>query len=194
MNITSAPYLFEQGHAKRRAASSFLFVRKKTSHVSCFDALHFPQLSVTMSSSTPRKSPRTKKGKKKGRPSSLASVVRNRRWKVGTNSLTLFHEKFWGKSMDGEESRWRESQIGGDQDQDEIADMDDDVISGCYFLDIGIPDIGISRLWIRADYIRIFDYIQSFYEERADPMVRVPSVVLTGQPGIGESSCIASSA
>ena len=96
--------------------------------------------------------------------------------------------------MDGEESRWRESQIGGDQDQDEITDMDDDVISGCYFLDIGIPDIGISRLWIRADYIRIFNFFQTFYDERAKPMAKAPSGVLTGQPGIGESSCIASSA
>jgi hypothetical protein len=65
------------------------------------------------------------------------------------------------------------------QDQDEITDMDDDIISGCYVLDIGIH-IPVSRLWIRAD-------------KHAKPMAKVPSGVLTGQPGI-ESSCIASSA
>jgi hypothetical protein len=64
----------------------------------------------------------------------------------------------------------------------------------CYVLDISIPEMQVSRLWIRADYIRIFNYFQAFYDKHAIPMARVPSGVLTGQPGIGDSSCIASSA
>jgi hypothetical protein len=128
--------------------------------------------------------------------SSLASVVCNKTWKADDDKtpLALFHKKFWGKSMKDEESEWRESQIRIDQDQDEITDMDDDIISGCYVLDISIPRMQVSHLWIRADYIRIFDYFQAFYDRHARPMAKVPSGVLTGQSGIGESSCIASSA
>ncbi len=96
--------------------------------------------------------------------------------------------------MKDEESEWRKSQIGIDKDKDEITDMDDDIISGCYALEIGILSMPVSHLWIRADYIRIFNFFQTFYDERAKPMAKAPSGVLTGQPGIGESSCIASTA
>jgi hypothetical protein len=127
--------------------------------------------------------------------SSLASVVCNETWKADDNTpLALFHEKFWGKSMKDEESEWRKSQIRTDQDQDEttnqeeITDMDDDIIPGCYALDISIPRIPVSHLWIRADYIRVFNYFQAFYDKHAKPMAKVPSGVLTGQPGIGKSS------
>jgi hypothetical protein len=47
------------------------------------------------------------------------------------------------------------------QDQDEITDMDDDIISGCHVLDIGIH-IPVSRLCIRADYIRVFNFFKGF--------------------------------
>jgi hypothetical protein len=121
--------------------------------------------------------------------SSLASVVRNRTWKADDDEtpLALFHKKFWGKSMKDEESEWHRSQIKIDQDQDEITDMDDDIVPGCYVLDISIPGMQVSQLWIRADYIRVFDYFQTFYDTHARPMEKVPSGVLTGQPGIGES-------
>ena len=53
---------------------------------------------------------------------------------------------FMGKSLKDEESKWRKSaQIRIDQDED----MENDITSGCYVLDIGIPDMSISRLWIR---------------------------------------------
>jgi hypothetical protein len=127
---------------------------------------------------------------------SLASVVRNQTWKAEDDetSLALFHKRFWGKSMNDEESEWHRSQIRIDQDQDEITDMDDDIIPGCYVLDISIPGMQVSHLWIRADYIRVFNFFQTFYDDYARPMAKVPSCVLTGHPGIGESACIASSA
>jgi hypothetical protein len=65
-------------------------------------------------------------------------------------------------------------------------------ISGCYVLDINIPGLPISRLWIRADYIRIFNYFQTIYDDYADLTEKAPSGVLTGQPGVGESPRIAS--
>ena len=57
-----------------------------------------------------------------------------------------------------EESEWRKSQLI-DQDE-EVTDADDDIISGCYVLNISIPHIPVSHLWIRADYIRVFNYFQ----------------------------------
>jgi hypothetical protein len=34
-------------------------------------------------------------------------------------------------------------------------DPDDDIIPGCYIIDIGIEGLDLSKIWIRADYIRI---------------------------------------
>jgi hypothetical protein len=86
----------------------------------------------------------------------------------------------------------RDVDKGEVEDEDEgEADEDDDVTPGCYVLDIGIRGIVPSRLWIRSDYIRIYDALQGFYEEVVNPDNRAPSAVVTGQPGIGESGCFA---
>jgi hypothetical protein len=76
----------------------------------------------------------------------------------------------------------------------EATDEDDDILPGCYDLDISIDGMAPSSLWIRADYIRIYNFFQAHYDKHAHPMARAPSAVLTGQPGIGESSRVASSA
>ncbi len=68
--------------------------------------------------------------------SSLAAISKHT-WKADDKTpLALFHKKFRGKSMKDEESEWRKSQIRIDQDQDEITDMEDDIISGRYVLEI----------------------------------------------------------
>src|SRR5882762_10803917 len=97
--------------------------------------------------------------------SSLASVVSNQTWIADDGTpLALFHKKFGGKSMKDEESGWRKSQIRIDQDVDEITDVDDDIISGCYVLDISIPRMPVSHLWICANYIRVFNFFQAFFD------------------------------
>ena len=93
--------------------------------------------------------------------------------------------------MKDEESEWSKSQIRIDQDKDKITDMDDNIISGCYVLDISIPCMLVSHLWICANYICVFDFFQAFFDMHAKPMVKVPSSMLTGQPGIVESPHIA---
>jgi hypothetical protein len=142
---------------------------------------------------------------------SLASVVRIPA-RMGTwpklddeESLAQLHAKFWGKSMAEEEQEWRNAQspipaIGdyGDegQDRDERMDVDldedGDIIRGCYVLDI--EGLGFSKIWIRADYIRIYDYLEIHYKKRAVPAGRAPAGVITGQPGIGEFPNIAETA
>jgi hypothetical protein len=100
------------------------------------------------------------------------------------------HAKFWGKSMVDEEQEWLRTQpaIG-------VGDERDDILPGCYVLDIGM-DIGIngidySRIWVRAEYLRVYNELQNFYDVHVQAAEKkmwgpAPSAVLTGQPGIGE--------
>lgn len=60
--------------------------------------------------------------------------------------------------------------------------------------DIGIDGLAASSLWIRADYIRIYDTLQDYYKKYAKPRAPALSAVLTGQSGIDESRCFAFSA
>ena len=78
-----------------------------------------------------------------------------------------------------------ETVVDETMDEATTMDPDDDIISGCYMLDIDIKGLRLSKLWIRAEYIRVFNSINAFYDE--PPLIpRAPCVVVTGQPGIGE--------
>ena len=114
-----------------------------------------------------------------------------------------WHKLFWGVSMADEEQKWRNAQppmpVEGTglrnerQDGDEAMDVDvsveedgdDDVIEGCYFLEIDIEDMDFKRIWIRAEYIRIYNALEDLHRTPAYLPV-APAVVITGQPGIGE--------
>jgi hypothetical protein len=143
----------------------------------------------------------------------LASVIGSRpevlkEWepfKSSSDSLPAqWHEKFWGKSMAEEEQKWRDAQLlkplegsglgnepwGGDESMymgmSEAEGLDDDVIEGCYSLEVDIEGFAYPRIWIRAEYIRIYNALESHYAEPSYPYL-APSAVITGQPGIGES-------
>jgi len=80
-----------------------------------------------------------------------------------------------------EESEWCSTQTP-------VADIESELETnpGCYMLDIGIEGLPFPKIWIRAEYIRIFAYLEYHYNhKRAHNLA--PSVVMTGQPGIGES-------
>lgn len=113
--------------------------------------------------------------------------------------------------MADDEQDWRNTQspiasterIGGDSDrmdefegkgsddspqEDHAANQDadsedDDIIPGCYMLNMS----SVGRFWIRADYIRIFDGIEEFFNSKTPPF-RPPSVVVAGQPDTGAPS------
>jgi hypothetical protein len=102
-----------------------------------------------------------------------------------------------GKVEDEDEGEG-EDEEAIDVDKDEVededegeADEDDGLTPGCYVLNIDIEGLVPSRLWIRSDYIRIYDALHDYYEEELDLDDRAPSAVITGQPGIGESGCFA---
>lgn len=91
-----------------------------------------------------------------------------------------FHSKFWGTSMAVEESEWRSAQTPLSNMESEL-----EINPGCYMLDISIEGLPFPKIWIRAEYIRIFAYLEYHYNhERVHNLA--PSVVITGQPGIGE--------
>ena len=88
--------------------------------------------------------------------------------------LTQFHTKFWGVEEEG-----------GLSDNIEVDDSTaDEISSRCYVLDIGIRGVE-DKIWVRADYIRMVEFAEKFYEESL-PEPLSPCLVITGQPGIGE--------
>jgi|SRR6266550_5481428 len=115
-----------------------------------------------------------------------------------------WHAKFWGKSMEDEEQEWRNAQLampmegsglgnehwGEDESMDvdmsEEQGLDDDFIKGCYFLEIGIGSTPL-RIWIRAEYISIYNVLEAHYQKPSYANRRAPVAVITGQPEIGES-------
>ncbi|KAF9518026.1 hypothetical protein BS47DRAFT_1389467 [Hydnum rufescens UP504] len=132
---------------------------------------------------------------------SLASVLRpGKTYTVSDDQyLTLFHKKFWGTSMQAEEVEWRRAQsaIGrGERNEEsyQSADVsmegdveDEDSLPGCYYLDIDIEGLQPQGLWIRPDYVRIYDALHRDYPLPMDMDLigKTPCAVITGQPGIG---------
>jgi len=95
--------------------------------------------------------------------------------------LVKLHSKFWGKNLTYEESELSHNQTDGDED--DVGDF----VPGCGILNIGIDDLPFERIWIRADYIRVFNLLES----RETSVVRnrlAPAAVVTGPPGIGKFS------
>jgi hypothetical protein len=102
-----------------------------------------------------------------------------------------------GREIDEDEGKWKGRVIDEDDteamDEDELegeaTDEDDDVVPGCYPFSVGIENITV---WIRSDYIRLYKALEDYYEKATKQRGRTPSVVVTGQPGIGESRYFAS--
>jgi hypothetical protein len=96
-----------------------------------------------------------------------------------SHELSQLRSKFWGKSSEEEAKEWRELHPTVNDDPT------DDIGPGCYGLDLGIKFQG-SKLWVRQDYIRAYNYCRERYEEGPSDETEMPrSVVITGQPGIG---------
>ena len=91
--------------------------------------------------------------------------------------LAQFHTKFWGVEEEGG--------LSDNVDVDDSIDNDHEIDPRCYVLDIGIRGVEVEKIWVRADYIRIFKYAEKFYSKRL-PASKSPCLVITGQPGIGE--------
>ena len=55
-----------------------------------------------------------------------------------------------------------------------------------YVLNIGIKGLERSKFWIRADYIRVYNYLETINDGTSEAEGVAPGAIITGQPGIGE--------
>jgi len=68
-------------------------------------------------------------------------------------------------------------------------DADDELVPGCYELDVDpSPVSDVDTIWIRAEYIRAYNYTESRYDRCYKR--RRAAVVFTGHPGTGEWGCL----
>lgn len=100
------------------------------------------------------------------------------------NVLSDFHSTYWEESIPDEVSNLTnnanivENGVHG-MDIDQTPDLN--FIPGCGLLSqSGIYEA--HKIWIRAEYIRVYDYIEKHFSQSHR---KTPAVVLTGQPGIG---------
>lgn len=117
----------------------------------------------------------------------LASVFRFKTIPARGKSSTAvkytlsYNQRSGEKKFEDDAQRWRGSQPAMEDDDD------NDIGPGCYVLDLNI-ELKCSKLWVRKDYIRIYDYCTMRHEEGPRYVKqRARSVVITGQPGVGVS-------
>jgi hypothetical protein len=65
------------------------------------------------------------------------------------------------------------------------AEDDDDVGPECHLLDVGISDPGRWKIWVRKEFIRMYKRCKDHLETNRQGS-QSPSLIVTGQPGIGE--------
>ncbi|KAI0255603.1 hypothetical protein BJV78DRAFT_1119377 [Lactifluus subvellereus] len=70
---------------------------------------------------------------------------------------------------------------------DDGEDTEAETGPGCYPLDFGDENYARSKIWIRKDYIRIYDRCEEFHNRMTHIRSIAPSVIITGQPGIGKT-------
>jgi hypothetical protein len=87
--------------------------------------------------------------------------------------------KYWGNNIECEAKRWRKSH------PTIVDDPANDIGPDCFMLNLDI-NFSPSKLWVRQDYIRIYDYCKKRHASGPLTTGRQRSVVLTGQPGVGE--------
>lgn len=104
------------------------------------------------------------------------------------DSILRFYEQFWGVPLPQEHVCLKDSVPNpNDEDDDDENGREDD---GDLLPEMPPPIIGSDwcSLFIRAEYLRIYQWVEGMYE-MGNPF-RPSAVVVTGQPGIGQYSII----
>ncbi|KAI0301474.1 hypothetical protein BC826DRAFT_1183413 [Russula brevipes] len=118
--------------------------------------------------------------------SNLTSVVREdvHKWDLlePTARLSELHARFWGDSVADERRDWWSNHQG------EVMVGSNEVDEDCFVLNYDFGLLDRSVLWVRRDYVRIYEYCHQHCERaKNNPQRIAPSFILTGQPGIGKS-------
>ena len=97
--------------------------------------------------------------------------------------LSMLHKKYWGKNIIEDMHQWQEIQTGY-----QPMDTDQSNVSPANFpISFDIEDLDPSGLWVREEYVLFYDYCVAYFNK---PNIRSapepPSIIITGQPGIGE--------
>lgn len=69
----------------------------------------------------------------------------------------------------------------------DVDDVDDNIIPGCYAFNIDVEGLELSKIWIRADYIRVYNSLDSLRDVTTASIFQRIGAILTGEPGIGKS-------
>jgi hypothetical protein len=104
-----------------------------------------------------------------------------------------FYEQFWGVPLPQEHTSLEDSVLfpsdsvdWGDDTNDEENDEENGGENDGDLLPATPPpviDIGWTRLLIRAEYLRIYKWVEDMYE--VGNSYRPSAIIVTGQPGIG---------
>ena len=113
----------------------------------------------------------------------LASIFRGdlTSWSklVDSHRFSELRSNFRGNEIEHEAEQWRESHSAVENDPT------NDIGASCFGLDLEI-NLRHSKLWVREDYIRLYDYCTQWYERHPRSEASLaPAVVITGQPGVG---------
>jgi len=102
------------------------------------------------------------------------------------DTLSQLHSQFWGKPLSNFRSE-TESDVHEEREDNEDTGTDDEINASDYdyILNVGLP--GRVQVFIRKEYNRFYNYCNAHLA--GDNQTREAlSVVITGQPGIGECS------
>ena len=94
----------------------------------------------------------------------------------------MLHEKYWGKNIREDMQQWQERQTGY-----QPVNADQSNVSPANFaLSFDIENLDPSGLWVREDYVLLYDHCTTYFNKpNIQSAPEPPSIVITGQPGIG---------
>jgi hypothetical protein len=74
---------------------------------------------------------------------------------------------------------------------DVLPETEADLLPAAYFIDTETVFPGLKLLFLRAEYIRVYNELKRIYDRYLETKYQDPPVaVVTGQPGIGACSCL----
>jgi hypothetical protein len=99
--------------------------------------------------------------------------------------FSQLHSNFWGKPIATDTPESHGTPHGG-----EPMNLDGTEIGpGCFTLDLGVDSWG-SILWVRQDYLRLYNFCEMYSNKGETLGGKARSVVITGHPGVGECSAL----